>query len=166
MLEKPLDILKLDFANSILLYIFIFIVIFCIPLQSITFNNSKLYSFGFFFFIILITGFQLASNIYSNSNNIELHNKHYDIPDDKISSCGVCMSYRGYQVGILSVVIIIICVLCLLQFYKNYNSVALNICLLFVIIVFIFGCNIGFYFTNTIYFNTSNTKEGHKNTES
>lgn len=48
MLEKPLDILKLDFANSILLYIFIVIVILCIPLQSITLNNSKLYAFGFF----------------------------------------------------------------------------------------------------------------------
>jgi hypothetical protein len=161
MLEKPLDILKLDFANSILLYIFIVIVILCIPLQSITLNNSKLYAFGFFFFIILITGFQLASNVYSNSNNIELHNKHYDIPDDKISSCDICKSYRIFQSIICGILVFIIGVLCLLQFYKNYNSVILNICVLFVIISFIFGCNIGFYFTNTT--STTETREDHKN---
>jgi len=172
MLEKPLDILKLEFANSILLYIFIIIVILCIPLQSITLNGSKFYVFGFFFLIILIVGFQLASNVYSNSNNIELHNKHYDYPDDKIDKCPVvCKSYKDYQIAICGILGLFILLILYILFKKNFdikyiNNVTLNICLLLIIIVIIFGMNIGFYFKNTTkYLPSGDTRDGHTHTE-
>ena len=164
MLEKPLDILKLDFANSILLYIFIVIIILCIPLQPIVFKENKFYykTIAFFSFIILTTGFQLASNVYSNSNNIDLHNKHYNHPEDTINDvCAVCMSYKGYQWGNFGLLILFIFLCGIQLFRKDINIVIFNICLLFGIITFIFGLHIGFYFQNTE--NKNNPREDHKN---